>query len=145
MCVIVGKINSSVCFSIYSATVRRKRRRRSGVQEIQGGPRFRLLLPVAQTVQVLPDRIAVYRRRLQVVEPGAVHRGRIPGRRAEDGVRRRGGDRRGLPRRADRRRASADGPAGGGAGSGPAQSRVAVPRPLAVDNIRQSATTGRVP
>jgi len=128
----------------YSATLRRKRRRRrSGVQKVQGGPGFRLLLPVAQTVQVLPDRIAVYRRR-QVTEPGAVHRGRIPGRRAaaaEDGVRREGVRRR--PRRADRQSASAGGLFGRGAGPGPAQSRVAVPRPLAVDDIRQTAT-GRV-
>lgn len=133
-----------LCF--YSATVcrQRRRKRRSGVQKIQGDPRFRLLLFVAQTVQVLPDRIALCRR-WQVIEPGTVYRGRIPGRRAaadEDGVRRGGGRRR--PRRADRQSTSADGPFGRDAGSGPAKSRVAVPRPLAVDDIRQSAT-GRVP
>jgi len=91
----------------------------------------------------------VYRRR-HAVEPGTVHRGRIPGRRAAaagDGVRRRrrgGGGGRRRPRRADRQPASAGGPLGRGAGAGPAQSRVAVPRPLAVDSIRQPAT-GRVP
>jgi len=108
---------------------------------MQGRPRFRLLLSVAQTVQVLPGRIAMCRRR-QIVEPGTVHRRRVPGRRAPEDGDRRGG--RPRPEHAGRQSDFSDRLPGRGAGSGPAQSRVAVPQPLAVDSRSRQTAPGRV-
>jgi len=89
---------------------------------------------VAQAVQMLPGRIAAYRRRQQINGSGRVHQSRVPGRRAAQDRGRRGSG--SGPGHAGYQSGIAGRLPGRDAGAGPAQGRVTVPQPLAVDDGR---------